>query len=56
VRFTRRIASSRFEPATGAATFCAVAVETDPSNGLASRVGAVRIGGCLEPGLPAFWA
>jgi hypothetical protein len=56
VRFTRRIPSSRFEPATGAATLCGVAVETDPGSGLASRVGAVRIGGCLEPALPAFWA
>jgi hypothetical protein len=55
VRFLRRIPSSRFEPASGAATLCGVAVETDPGSGLAIRVGAVRIGGCLEPALPAFW-
>jgi 2',3'-cyclic-nucleotide 2'-phosphodiesterase len=54
-RFLRKISSSRFEPATGPATLCAVAVETDPATGLAARVGAVRIGGQLEPAKPAFW-
>jgi len=54
-RFLRRIASARFEPAAGAATLCAVAVET-AATGLASRVGAVRLGGCLEQAVPAFWA
>jgi len=56
LRFLRKIPSSRFEPASGAATLCAVAVETDPTTGLGARVGAVRLGGCLEPALPAFWA
>jgi 2',3'-cyclic-nucleotide 2'-phosphodiesterase len=55
-RFTRRIASNRFEAASGPATLCAVAVETDPATGLATRVGAVRLGGVLEPAAPAFWA
>jgi 2',3'-cyclic-nucleotide 2'-phosphodiesterase len=55
VRFLRKIPSARFEPAAGPATLCAVAVETDPASGLAARVSAVRIGGCLEPALPAFW-
>jgi calcineurin-like phosphoesterase len=55
-RFTRRIPSSRFEPATGAATLCAIALETDPATGLAARAGAVRLGGCLEQAVPAFWA
>jgi metallophosphoesterase (TIGR00282 family) len=55
-RFVRRISSARFEPASGAATLCAVAVETDPATGLATRVGAVRLGGCLEQATPAFWA
>ena len=43
-RFLQRISSARFEPATGAATLCAVAVETDPATGLATRVerGAAR--------------
>jgi len=54
-RFLRKIPSARFEPASGPATLCAVAVETEPSSGLAARVGAVRLGGCLEPALPAFW-
>jgi hypothetical protein len=55
-RFLRRISAARFEPATGAATLCAVAVETDPATGLAGRTGAVRLGGCLEQAVPAFWA
>src|SRR5208282_1985015 len=38
-RFLRRIASARFEPASGPATLCAVALETDPRSGLAARVG-----------------
>ena len=54
-RFVRRISSARFEPASGPATLCAVAVETDPATGLASRVGAVRLGGCLEEARPGFW-
>jgi hypothetical protein len=54
-RFVRRISTSRFEPASGAATLCAVAVETDPASGLAVRVGAVRLGGCLDQAKPAFW-
>jgi hypothetical protein len=55
-RFVRKISSSRFEAASGQATLCAVAVETDAATGLASRVGAVRLGGCLEQAVPAFWA
>ena len=37
--------SGRFEPASGPATLCAVALETDAASGLASRVAAVRLGG-----------
>jgi metallophosphoesterase (TIGR00282 family) len=55
-RFLRKIPGSKFEPATGAATLCGLAVETDDASGLATRVGAVRIGGTLEPALPNFWA
>jgi metallophosphoesterase (TIGR00282 family) len=55
-RFLRRISAARFEPATGPATLCAIAVETDPATGLAARVGAVRLGGGLEQAVPAFWA
>jgi metallophosphoesterase (TIGR00282 family) len=55
-RFIRRIPSSRFEPAEGPATLCAVAVETDDKTGLAVRVAAVRLGGKLEEARPAFWS
>jgi 2',3'-cyclic-nucleotide 2'-phosphodiesterase len=54
-RFVRRIPSSKFEPAMGPATLCAIAVETDDATGLAARVAAVRCGGRLEEARPAFW-
>jgi metallophosphoesterase (TIGR00282 family) len=54
-RFLRRIPSAKFEPAMGPASLCALAVETDDATGLATRVGAVRLGGKLEPVTPAFW-
>jgi len=54
-RFTRRISSARFEAASGPATLCGMAVETNPATGLAARVAAVRLGGCLEQTAPAFW-
>ena len=53
-RFLRKIPSSKFEPATGHATLCALAVETD-AKGLAVKVGPVRIGGALEETRPRFW-
>ena len=54
-RFLRKIPTTRFEPATGAATLCALALETDDATGLARRIGAVRLGGRLEEARPAFW-
>jgi metallophosphoesterase (TIGR00282 family) len=54
-RFLRRIPSARFEPALGAATLCALAVETDEATGLARHVAAVRLGGRLEEARPKFW-
>jgi 2',3'-cyclic-nucleotide 2'-phosphodiesterase len=54
-RFLRRISTSRFEPALGEATLCAVALETDDATGLAHRIAAVRLGGRLEVARPAFW-
>jgi 2',3'-cyclic-nucleotide 2'-phosphodiesterase len=54
-RFLRKVPGSKFEPANGPATLCGIAVETDDASGLAKRVGAVRIGGTLEPALPNFW-
>jgi metallophosphoesterase (TIGR00282 family) len=54
-RFLRKIPGGKFEPALGAATLCALAVETDDASGLAKKVGAVRLGGVLEEANPAFW-
>jgi metallophosphoesterase (TIGR00282 family) len=54
-RFLRKIPSAKFEPASGPATLCGVAVETDDATGLASRVAPVRLGGRLEEARPAFW-
>jgi 2',3'-cyclic-nucleotide 2'-phosphodiesterase len=54
-RFLRKIPGARFEPATGEATLCALAVETDDATGLARRVAAVRLGGRLEQARPTFW-
>jgi metallophosphoesterase (TIGR00282 family) len=54
-RFLRKIPGSRFEPAMGEGTLCALAVETDDATGLALRVGAVRLGGRLEQTKPTFW-
>jgi metallophosphoesterase (TIGR00282 family) len=53
-RFLRKISSGRFEPASGPATLCGLAVETD-DRGLARRVAAVRLGPRLEEARPAFW-
>ena len=54
-RFLRKIPGSKFEPASGPATLCGLAVETDDSTGLAARVGPVRLGGVLEQARPGFW-
>ena len=54
-RFLRRIPSERFEPATGPATLCGIAVETDDTTGLAAKIGAVRLGARLEEAVPKFW-
>jgi metallophosphoesterase (TIGR00282 family) len=54
-RFLRKIPGARFEPASGEATLCALAVETDDTTGLARRVAAVRLGGRLEQAQPSFW-
>lgn len=54
-RFLRRIPSAKFEAATGPATLCGLAVETDDASGLATRVAAVRLGARLEEAVPQFW-
>ena len=55
IRFLRRIPTARMEAADGPATLCGLAVETDEATGLATRVGAVRLGGRLEQAWPRFW-
>ncbi|MGQ3675922.1 TIGR00282 family metallophosphoesterase [Xanthobacter sp. TB0139] len=54
-RFTRKVASGRFEPVSGPGTLSGVAVETCDRTGLAQKVGPVRLGGGLEDARPAFW-
>lgn len=54
-RFQRKIPGARFTPATGEATVCGIAVETDDRTGLAKAVAPVRIGGRLDPVFPPFW-
>jgi metallophosphoesterase (TIGR00282 family) len=54
-RFMTGIPSARFEPASGVATLSGVAVETDDSTGLATRVAPVRLGGRLSQSSPDFW-
>jgi calcineurin-like phosphoesterase len=50
-RFTRKISSQRFTPATGPVTVCGVFVQTG-ANGLATRIEPVRVGGRLKQALP----
>jgi metallophosphoesterase (TIGR00282 family) len=50
-RFTRKISSSRFSPATGPATLCGVFVETN-AKGFAARIEPVRLGGRLKQARP----
>ncbi len=53
-RFLRKVPGGKFEPALGPATLCGLAVEIG-AKGLATRVGAVRLGGVLEEAQPNFW-
>lgn len=54
-RFLRKINTQRFEPANGEPTLSGVSVDIDPATGLADKIGPVRMGGRLEPVLPAYW-
>jgi 2',3'-cyclic-nucleotide 2'-phosphodiesterase len=54
-RFLRKLPGGKFEAASGPATLCGAAVETDDASGLALKVGAVRLGGILEQAVPNFW-
>ena len=51
-RFITKMPQGRLEPAEGEATLCAVYVETDDGTGLATRVGALRVGGRLGEAWP----
>jgi metallophosphoesterase (TIGR00282 family) len=53
-RFLRKIPQGRFTPATGQATVCGVAVETDDRTGLALKAAPFRLGGRLQRALPDF--
>ena len=52
-RFTKKMNSMRFSPATGPATLCAVFVATG-ANGLATRIEPVRVGGRLKQTVPSL--
>ena len=52
-RFTTKMPSTRYSPATGPATLCAVFVQTG-ANGLATRIEPVRVGGRLIPAIPVL--
>jgi calcineurin-like phosphoesterase len=54
-RFATGMSSGRFVAATGVATMCGVAVETDDKTGLAVRIAPLRIGPHLEAQQPKFW-
>ncbi|MGE0628999.1 MAG: TIGR00282 family metallophosphoesterase [Hyphomicrobiaceae bacterium] len=54
-RFLSRIPRERFEPASGPATVCGLAVEIDDSTGKARKTAALRLGGVLAPTEPHFW-
>jgi 2',3'-cyclic-nucleotide 2'-phosphodiesterase len=50
-RYTRKLPTNRYSPASGPATLCGVFVESSPK-GLATRIEPVRVGGRLKQSLP----
>ena len=54
-RFVTRIPKERFEPSSGPATVCGLAIETDDKTGKARRISALRLGGVLSPTEPLHW-
>ena len=50
-RFTRKMPTTRYAPASGPATLCGVFMQTG-ANGLATRVAPVRVGGRLIASIP----
>jgi metallophosphoesterase (TIGR00282 family) len=53
-RFIQKTPGSRFEPASGPATLCGLALEIS-ANGFPTRIAPVRIGGGLEEARPDWW-
>ena len=53
-RFLTKVPQARFSPAEGEPTLCGLAVACDPKTGLAEACAPVRLGGELEPTVPAF--
>ena len=51
-RFVKKMPVERLQVAEGAATVCAVVIETDDATGLARQIAPVRIGGKLVPAWP----
>ena len=54
-RFVTKISSGRFKAASGPATLCGLAIETDDRTGLATQTAMVRLGGILGSTEPPFW-
>ena len=54
-RFLRRHPVGQVRAGQRPGTLCGLAVETDDSDGLATRSAPVRLGGRLEEARPAFW-
>ena len=54
LRFWKKVPGEKLAPAEGEATLCGVFVETDDATGLATQVGALRVGGRLSPVMPGF--
>ena len=55
-RFTTRIGTERYKPASGEGTVCGVYVESDDRTGLALRVEPIRVGGRLKAQIPQIGA
>lgn len=53
-RFVTRMPEKKPQPAEGEATLCGVFITTDDATGLARRIEPVRLGGRLEPNVPAL--
>ena len=53
-RMTQKTPGVRYEPASGQATLCGIAVETG-ADGRAVRIAPVRLGGRLSEARPDFW-